>query len=59
MYIAAGQGQTTPGSKILMLTERPYHFTYLLQVKKSLCSLILYIFFHDLIDVYSPGAGRI
>ena len=41
-----------------MSTGRPYHFTYLLQVsKKSLWSLILYIFFHDLIHVYSPGAG--
>ena len=41
-----------------MSTGRPYHFTHLLQVsKKSLCSLILYIFFHDLIHVYSPGAG--
>ena len=44
-----------------MSTERPYHFTDLLQVsKKSLWSLILYIFFfHDLIHVYSPRAGGI
>ena len=49
-----------PGDKILMSTERPYHFTHLLQVsKKSLWSLILYNFFHDLIHVYSPGAGGI
>ena len=41
-----------------MSTGRPYHFTHLLQVsKKSLWSLILYHFFHDLIHVYSPGAG--
>ena len=41
-----------------MSTGRPYHFTHLLQVsKKSLTSLILYIFFHDLIHVYSPRAG--
>ena len=39
MYIAPGQGQTAPGGKILMSTERPYHFTHLLQVsKKSLKS---------------------
>ena len=44
-----------PGDKILMSTERPYDFTHLLQVS----SLILYIFFHDLIHVYSPGAGGI
>ena len=45
VYIA-GQGQTAQGDKILMSTERPYHFTHLLHVsKKSLWSLILYIFF--------------
>ena len=45
---------------MLMSTERPYHFTHLLQVsKKSFKSLILYNFFHDLIHVYSPGTGGI
>ena len=49
-----------PGDKILMSTERLYYFIHLLQVsKKSLWSLILYNFFHDLIHVYSPGAGGI
>ena len=58
MYIAAGQGQTTPGDKILMSTETSCHFGHLLQVsKKSLWSLILYNFFHDFIHVYNPGAG--
>ena len=58
MYIAAGQGQTTPGDKILRSTETSCHFGHLLQVsKKSLWSLILYIFFHDFIHVYSPRAG--
>ena len=53
-----GAGVDSPGDKILMSTERPYHFTHLLQVsKKPLLSLILYIFFHDLIHVYSLGAG--
>ena len=57
MYIAPGQGMTTPWDKILMSTGTPYHFGHLLQVsKKSLLSLILYNFFHDLIHVYSPGA---
>ena len=38
-----------------MSTERPYHFIHLLHVsKKSLGSLILYNFFHDLKHVYSP-----
>ena len=37
MYIAAGQGQTTPGDKILMSAETSCHFGHLLQVlKKSL-----------------------
>ena len=41
-----------------MSTEGLYHFTRLLRVlKKSLRSLILYYFFHDLIHVYSPGQG--
>ena len=55
MYIAACQGQTTPGDKILMSTETSCHFAT--SLKKSLWSLILYIFFHDFIHVYSPGAG--
>ena len=41
---------------MLMSTERPYHFTYLMQVsKKSLKSDFIH-FFHDLIHVYSPRA---
>ena len=62
---ARGSGRSPPGDKILMSTERPYHLTHLLQVsKKSLWSLILYIFFFffffdDLIHVYSPGARNI
>ena len=45
MYIAPGQGQKAP----MISTGRPYHFTHLLQVsKKSLRSLILYIFFQGL-----------
>ena len=31
--------------------------SFVANFKKSLWSLILYIFFHDLINVYSPGAG--
>ena len=58
MYIAAGQGQTTPGDKILMSTETSSHFGHLLQVskKKTLKSDVIHIF-HDFIHVYSPGAG--
>ena len=41
-----------------MSTGTACHFGHLLQVsKQSLWRLILYIFFHDFIHVYSPGAG--
>ena len=56
MYLAPGKGQTAPGDKIVMSTERPYHFTHLLHVSKKI-SLKSDFFFHDLIHVYSPGAG--
>ena len=57
MYIASGQGQTTPGDKILMSTETSCHFLHLLQVsKKSLWSLILLIFM--ILYMYiTPGQG--
>ena len=45
MYIAADQGQTTPGDKILMSTET------------SLKSDFIQFFFHDFIHEYSPRAG--
>ena len=56
MYIAACNGQTTSGDKILMSTETSCHFSHLLQVSKtSLWSLSLYIF-SWFIHVYSPRA---
>ena len=59
MYIAGGQGQTTPGDKIFMSTETSCHFRHLLQVLKkiSLKSDFIHFFFHDFIHVYSPRAG--
>ena len=33
MYIAAGQGQTTPGDKILMPTETSCHFGHFICYK--------------------------
>ena len=52
------QQEQPPGDKVLMSTEMSCHFIHLLQVsKKCLWTLILYNFFHDLIHVYSPGAG--
>ena len=55
-----GRDRQPPVDHMLMSTERPYPFTHLLQVsKKSLSSLILYKYFHDLINLYSPEAGGI
>ena len=52
-----GRGRQPPGDKVFMSTEMSCHFIHLLQVsKKCLWILILYIFFHDLIHTYSPGA---
>ena len=65
MYIAAGQGQTTPGDKILMSTETSGHFSHLLQVsKKSLWIKIrnvwFYTIFFMILYMYihvAPGQG--
>ena len=57
MYIAAGQGQTTPGDKILMSAETSCHFCHLLQVKKIPLKSDFIHFFLDFIHVYSPRAG--
>ena len=58
VYIPGAGADSPQGTNFLMSTEMFCHFIYLLQVsKKCLWSLILYIFFHDLIHVYSPGAG--
>ena len=60
MYIAAGQGQTTPGDKILMSTETSSLQSFATSFKKiSLKSdfihfffMILYMFIH-----VAPGQG--
>ena len=36
MYIAPGQGQITPGDKIVMSTETSCHFGHLLQVSEKI-----------------------
>ena len=53
MYVAAGQGQTTPWGHMLMSTESRYHFAHLLQVLKQ--SLHVFSCFPH---VYSPGQGH-
>ena len=58
MYIAGGQGQTTPENKILTSTETSCHFCHLLQLKKKISLKSDFIqYFHDFIHIYSPGAG--
>ena len=61
MYIAPGQGQTaTQGTKFWCQQKGLITLPICCKVsKKSLLSLILYNFFHDLIHVYSSGAGGI
>ena len=60
MYIAPGQWHTAPrgqnfdvNGKVLSL------YPFVANFKEISLSLILYIFFHDLIHVYSPEAGGI
>ena len=58
MYIAPGQGQTTPLGQILMSAESPYHFAHLLQVLKHLIkskSDFIHIFPSFSTYIYSPG----
>ena len=60
MYIAAGQGQTTPGDKILMSTETSCHFSHLLQVSKNLFEVWFYTIFFMILYMYkhvAPGQG--
>ena len=53
IYIAPGQGQTTPWGQMLMPTESPHRFAHLLQVLKQ--SLHVFSCFPH---VYSPGQGQ-
>ena len=53
MYIALGQGQTALRGQNFDVNRKA------LSLYPFVASLILYNFFHDLIHVYSPGAGGI
>ena len=59
IHVAPGQGLTTPRGQNFYVQQE--HLVTLVICckfkKKSLWSLILCIFFHDFIHVYSPGAG--
>ena len=56
MYIAPGQGQTAPRGQNLDVNRKALSLYPFVASFKEI-SLILYIFFHDLIHVYSPRAG--
>ena len=56
MYIAPGQGKTAPRGHSFDVNFVISFICCKFQ-KKCLRSLILNIFFHDLIHVYNPGAG--
>ena len=57
MCIAADQGQTTPGDKILMSTETSCHLDHLLQSLKK-TSVWFYTFFFMILYMYiAPGQG--
>ena len=55
MYIAPGQGKTTPWGQMLMSAESPYHFAHLMQVVKQSLHVFFSIFFHMYI---APGRSR-
>ena len=59
MYIAPGQGQTAPRGQNLDVNRKALSiYPSVASFKEiSLKSDFIYIFFHDLIHVYSPRAG--
>ena len=46
MYIGPGRGRQPLGDKLVMSTERPCHFAYLVQVSKTFFELIFNAFPH-------------
>ena len=60
MYIAPGQGQTAPRGQFWCPQKGLITSPICCKFQRNLFwSLILYNFFHDLMHVYSPGAGGI
>ena len=59
MYIARGQGQKAPSGKNFDVNRKALPLYPFVESFKeiSLKSDFIYFFFHDLIHVYSPGAG--
>ena len=58
MYIAQGQGQTTPWEKILMSTEIAYHLPICCQFKKISLKSDFLPFLCVFSHVYSPRQGQ-
>ena len=60
MYIAPGQGQTTPrGQNVDVKRKALSLYPFVASFKEISLKSDLYIFVHDLIHVYSLGAGGI
>ena len=58
-YIAPGQGQTAPWGQSFNVNRNALSLrSFVASIKQCLWSLTLYIFFYDLIQVYSPGQGQ-
>ena len=58
MYIAPGQGQKAPrGQNFDANIKALSLYPFVANFKISLKSDFIHFFFHDLIHVYSPGAG--
>ena len=61
MYIAPGQGQTAPRGQSFDVNRKVLSlYQFVASLKENLLEVWFYtVFFHDLIHVYSPGAGGI
>ena len=59
MYIAPGQGQTAPGHSFDVNRNVLSLHSFVASLKKMSLKSDFIHFFHDLIHVYSPGAGGI
>ena len=60
MCIAPGQGQTATRGKNFDINRKALSlYPFVASFKEISLSLILFKFFHDLIQVYSPRAGGI
>ena len=58
MYIAPGQGQTARRGQSFNVNRNVLSLhSFVTSLKKMSLKSDLYFFFHDLIHVYSPGAG--